>query len=268
VPALVCVEQAQLQAALGAGALDGYPRSPEGVAQLAQRVRALQTRAQLTAAASLRPSRPSQPISQRASAAHGCKLIAIGASTGGTEAISFLLSRLPLALPGIVIVQHMPGSHTGVFAERLNEESDFRVCEARDGARVEPGTVLIAPGGSHARVTLQGGAFCVVLSAAPPPEPAERIRRADQRHVPSVDVLFESVARTLGGAALGILLTGMGDDGAAGLLSLRRSGAHTFAQDEASCVVYGMPRRAVELDAASEIVDLQDMPERIAARCL
>jgi two-component system chemotaxis response regulator CheB len=262
VPSLACVSAADLRAALQLGVLDGYARSADAVEALSQRVRSLLAHNQRSIVPSARP-RSLRALPQNAPARSGAprtpslyRLIAVGASTGGPDAIAYLLSRLPTNLPGIVIVQHMPGTHTGAFAQRLNDDTAWKVREARDGDRIEPGVALIAPGGQHVR--LQFGGFSVGLSHAGPA----------MRHMPSVDVFFESVTRELHANALGVLLTGMGDDGAHGLLGMRQAGAHTIAQSAASCAVYGMPRRAAELDAAVELVALQDLAERIASRCL
>ncbi|MDP2126463.1 MAG: chemotaxis response regulator protein-glutamate methylesterase [Pseudohongiella sp.] len=181
------------------------------------------------------------------------KLIAIGASTGGTQAIEFLLRQLPRVCAGIVIVQHMPAAFTKAFADRLNTVSEMTVKEAEDGDRVLDGRCLIAPGGKHLVVKRSGAQYYVSVVSAPPVN----------RHCPSVDVLFRSVARTAGRNALGIILTGMGDDGASGLLEMRDSGAMTIAQDEASCVVFGMPKEAIKLDAAIKVVALTEIPRDI-----
>ncbi|MDO8907047.1 MAG: chemotaxis response regulator protein-glutamate methylesterase [Pseudohongiella sp.] len=181
------------------------------------------------------------------------KLIAVGASTGGTQAIEFLLRQLPRVCAGIVIVQHMPAAFTKAFADRLNTVSEMTVKEAEDGDRVLDGRCLIAPGGKHLVVKRSGAQYYVSVVSAPPVN----------RHCPSVDVLFRSVARTAGRNALGIILTGMGDDGASGLLEMRDSGAMTIAQDEASCVVFGMPKEAIKLDAAIKVVALTEIPRDI-----
>lgn len=258
--ALAFVNAPDLLRAQQLGALEGFSRDSSGIEKLANRLRAILAQRQSSLRAQPRESMPSElaariPLtSQRPAAARTTplRLIAIGASTGGPDAIAYLVSRLPAHLPGIVIVQHMPATHTGAFAQRLDGESAWRVREAHDGDAIEPGLVLIAPGGQHLRVQ-RGGAH-VALS-----------RQPQAAHMPSVDVLFESVAAELTISALGILLTGMGSDGAQGLLSMRRTGAYTIVQSEASCAVYGMPRRAVELDAAIESVELGDLPERVTA---
>lgn len=181
------------------------------------------------------------------------KVIAIGASTGGTRAIEAVLIRMPRTAPGMVIVQHMPEHFTTSFAQRLNDVSRLEVREARDNDHVLPGTALIAPGNRHMVLTRSGGTYLVRVKDGP--------RVHYQR--PSVDVLFHSVAQTAGRNAVGAILTGMGADGARGLLAMRESGAYTLAQDEASCVVYGMPKEAVKLNAADEVVPLDAMADAI-----
>jgi two-component system, chemotaxis family, protein-glutamate methylesterase/glutaminase len=174
------------------------------------------------------------------------RVIAIGSSTGGVQAIESVLTRLPRTSPGIVIVQHMPATFTGAFAQRLAGLCAMEVREAKDGDRVINGRVLIAPGGLHMKLLRSGAQYVVSVRDGP----------LMNRHKPSVDVLFKSVAACAGANALGVILTGMGDDGARGLLEMRQAGAITAAQDEASCVVYGMPREAVRLGAAAEVLPL------------
>lgn len=180
-------------------------------------------------------------------------LIAIGASTGGTEAIKDVLLGLRSDLPGIVITQHMPERFTRSFAERLDKLAAISVREATHGAPIEAGHAYIAPGHAHLSVAGEGGRFRCELGHGP----------AVNRHRPSVDVLFDSVARVVGSRAVGILLTGMGRDGAAGLLKMRAAGAHTIAQSEQTCVVFGMPREAINLGAAVETLDLPVIAPRI-----
>ncbi|HEV6968789.1 chemotaxis response regulator protein-glutamate methylesterase [Roseateles sp.] len=174
------------------------------------------------------------------------KVVALGASTGGTQALEVVLKALPQVCPGIVVVQHMPEKFTAAFADRLNSVCAVEVREARQGDRVLPGRVLIAPGGRHMQLSRSGAQYQVSVSDGPPVN----------RHRPSVDVLLRSVARCAGSNALGVLMTGMGDDGARGLLAMREAGALTLAQDEASCVVYGMPKEAVKLGAADRSIPL------------
>ncbi len=186
----------------------------------------------------------------------GCRIIALAASTGGPETLRQVLAPLPEDVPGMVIVQHMPRVFTGTFARRLDETCRIGVREAEDGDPVESGRVLVAPGGRHLEVVRAGDRLRVHLSDASPVG----------RHRPSADVLFRSVARAAGPEALGVILTGMGGDGAEGLLAMRRAGAATLALDEASCVVYGMPARAVEIGAVERVVSLAGLPGALLAR--
>jgi len=181
------------------------------------------------------------------------KVVALGASTGGTQALEAVLTALPRVCPGIVIVQHMPEKFTAAFAARLNAVCEVEVREACSGDRVLPGRVLIAPGGRHMQLARSGAQYQVTVIDGPPVN----------RHRPSVDVLFRSVARCAGANALGVLMTGMGDDGARGLKAMREAGALALAQDEASCVVYGMPKEAVKLGAAERSVPLASIAAEI-----
>ncbi len=182
------------------------------------------------------------------------RLIAMGASTGGTEALLRVLSPLPEQVPGIVIVQHMPGQFTGPFAQRLNRNCRIRVKEAVDGEEIQPGTAYVAPGGERHLLVVKGGTGQRIKLTAGPKVSGHR---------PSVDVLFESVARAVGGGAVGVILTGMGADGAAGLKRMHEVGAATVAQDEETCVVYGMPREAVRRGAVDESLPLEKIPRKI-----
>jgi two-component system chemotaxis response regulator CheB len=177
------------------------------------------------------------------------RVIAIGSSTGGVQAIEAVLTALPRTTPGIVIVQHMPEKFTAALADRLNGICAMDVKEAKDGDRVLDGRVLIAPGGCHMQLQRSGARYVVGVKDGP----------LVNRHKPSVDVLFRSVAQYAGANAVGLLLTGMGDDGARGLLAMRQAGARTVAQDEASCVVFGMPREAIRMGAAAEVLPLDAM---------
>ncbi len=183
------------------------------------------------------------------------KIIFVGASTGGTEAIKHFLSGVPADCPPILIVQHMPESFTASFAKRLDSLSAPRVIEAAGNERVEPGTVYIAPGHSHLRIRRGASGFTTELQSTPPVN----------RHRPSVDVLFDSAAEVVGRQAVATILTGMGKDGAQGLLRLRQAGARTFGQDEGSCVVYGMPREAFLVGAVEEQCSLADMARKVLA---
>lgn len=177
------------------------------------------------------------------------KLIIIGASTGGTEAIKEVLIRLPADVPGILVTQHMPEAFTKSFADRLNSLCKISVKEAEHNERVLPGHAYIAPGHSHLLLRRSGANYMTELSQGP----------LVNRHRPSVDVLFRSAANVAGANALGIILTGMGKDGAQGMLEMRQAGCHTIAQDEASCVVFGMPKEAIAVGGACEVMPLQNI---------
>ncbi|MFO0596377.1 MAG: chemotaxis response regulator protein-glutamate methylesterase [Myxococcaceae bacterium] len=181
------------------------------------------------------------------------RLVAIGTSTGGTQALEFILQRLPRTCPGLVVVQHMPPLFTTAFAQRLDKLCEVEVLEAQGGERIIPGRVLIAPGGRHLVIKRDGATYVSAILDAPPVN----------RHAPSVDVLFRSVARHAGRNATGFLLTGMGDDGARGLLELRTAGARTYAQDEASSVVFGMPKEGIALGGAEQVIALDRVPRAI-----
>ncbi|RIX78171.1 protein-glutamate methylesterase/protein-glutamine glutaminase [Acidovorax cavernicola] len=183
------------------------------------------------------------------------KLLIIGASTGGTEAIREVLQPLPPDAPAVLIAQHMPAGFTRSFAQRLDGLCRIRVTEAQQGERVLPGHAYIAPGGFHLSLARSGANYVAHLDQEPPVN----------RHRPSIDVLFDSAAKHAGKNAIGIILTGMGKDGAEGLLRMRRAGAHTLAQDEASCVVFGMPREAVALGAVDEVSPLNEISRRVMA---
>lgn len=182
-------------------------------------------------------------------------LIVIGASAGGTVAIEYVLRRLPTDIPGIVIVQHMPAGFTEHFARRLDQVCELEVREATNGAMIQNGSVWIAPGGFHTLIQKIGSRHFLNVRGGP----------AVNRHKPSVDVLFHSVARALGPDAMGIVLSGMGADGAKGLLAMREAGAHTITQDEQSSIVYGMPKAAFEIGAAVEVAALEEIPGMILA---
>jgi two-component system chemotaxis response regulator CheB len=181
------------------------------------------------------------------------KVIAMGASTGGTEALKSVLMEMPANSPGIVIVQHMPPRFTTAFANRLNTLCQIEVREAKDGDSVLPGIALIAPGNFHMLLKRVGGTYYTEVKTGP--------LVFHQR--PAVDVLFHSVARHAGANALGVIMTGMGRDGAAGMLEMRKAGAYTIAQDEASCVVFGMPKEAIKMGAAECIVPLSEIPRAL-----
>jgi two-component system chemotaxis response regulator CheB len=184
------------------------------------------------------------------------KVIAIGASTGGTEAIKEVLRLLPEEMPPIVMVQHMPETFTQSFAQRLNSLSKLTVLEAQGGERLQPGMAYLAPGHSHMRVRRSGAGYVLELSQDEPVN----------RHRPAADVLFWSVAEQVGENALGVILTGMGKDGAKGLLAMRQAGAWNIGQDQATCVVYGMPREAAEIGALDEVAGLGEISGSILAK--
>jgi two-component system chemotaxis response regulator CheB len=208
---------------------------------------------------------PQKPNPARESPAHAPSrvvpysgtIIFIGASTGGTEAIREVLTRLPAEVPPILIVQHMPEMFTGSFANRLDSLSAMNVREAVNGERIEPGVAYLAPGHSHLSIkrSAGGGYHCELARSEPV-----------NRHRPSVDVLFHSAAEQVGRSAIGVLLTGMGKDGAAGLLRMMNAGAWTIGQDQASCVVYGMPREAALLGAVKEVVTLTEVANHVLLR--
>jgi two-component system chemotaxis response regulator CheB len=181
------------------------------------------------------------------------RVVALGTSTGGTQALEVVLRSLPRVTPGIVIVQHMPEKFTAEFANRLNGICQIEVREAQNNDRVVPGRALIAPGGRHMLLRRTGAQYYVEVMDGP----------LVNRHRPSVDVLFRSVAKCAGANALGVIMTGMGDDGAAGLLEMRQAGARTVAQDEESCVVYGMPKEAVKRGGVEKTVALSAIGREI-----
>lgn len=205
--------------------------------------------AQQLAARQAKP-RPLQSVPQSPN-----QVLAIGSSTGGTEALARIFERLPATTPGTLVVQHMPPGFTAQMADRLHNLSAMTVKEAAGGEYLEPGLALVAPGDHHIVLKSVGGKYRVELRSGP------RV----SRHKPSVDVLFSSVADVAGDHALGVILTGMGRDGAAGMKKMHDAGAHTIAQDEESCVVYGMPREAVELGAVDEEVPLNRIAEKICS---
>jgi two-component system chemotaxis response regulator CheB len=184
------------------------------------------------------------------------KIICIGSSTGGTEAIREVLVPMPADAPGIVITQHMPPGFTTSFANRLNTLCRIRVAEARDGERILPGHAYIAPGGRHLRIDRSGSNYVARLEDTEPVN----------RHRPSVEVLFKSAAHVLGPNALGIMLTGMGADGAAAMREMKDAGSYNYVQDEASCVVFGMPRMAIQHGAAHEVLPLNQIANAVLAR--
>lgn len=181
------------------------------------------------------------------------KLLIVGASTGGTEAIKSFLLQMPSDCPGILITQHMPAGFTKSFADRLNSICKIAVSEAKDGERVLPGHAYIAPGDQHLLLAKSGANYITQLSDAAPVS----------RHKPSVDVLFDSAAKEAGKNAIGLIMTGMGKDGAAGMAKMKQAGAYNYAQDEASCVVFGMPKEAIAHGGVDEVLPLKDMPQAV-----
>jgi two-component system chemotaxis response regulator CheB len=247
---------------LGAVEVLAKPGGPYSVGELRMGVAS-----KIRAAASARLRRPAPNRAPGASPARPLEhlldlgecfpngVVAIGASTGGTEAIHDILVTLPKNTPPIVVAQHIPAGFSRAFAERLNSLCAPEVKEAQDGDALLPGRVLVAPGDFHMLVRRGGSGYRVAVRTGP--------RVCYQR--PSADVLFGSVAEAAGDEALGVLLTGMGSDGAQGLLKMRSAGAHTIAQDESTCVVFGMPREAIRLGAAAQVLPLERIPEGILA---
>jgi two-component system chemotaxis response regulator CheB len=197
------------------------------------------------------PRRPGVRGADRALAVG--KPVLIGSSTGGVQAVEAVLSRLPADAPGIAIVQHMPAGFTRMWAQRMDGIVPMAVREATDGARLDRGVALVAPGGRHLELRKVGGDYHAIVRPGPPVN----------RHTPSVDVLFRSAATCAGSDALGILLTGMGDDGARGMKALYDAGARTIAQDEATCIVFGMPREAISLGAVEEVLPIDRIADAI-----
>jgi len=251
--------------ALAAGAVAIVAKPRLGLKQFLEDSR-LEIVTALKAAARSRPQRGAapRPLGPAPAAAHRAsvpglhalsvnKPVVIGSSTGGTQAIEQILLALPGDAPGIAIVQHMPEKFTAMYADRLNNICAMRVKEAKDGDRLERGVVLIAPGGRHMQLQKRGGQYYAVVLDGPPVN----------RHKPSVDVLFRSLADATNGDALAIMLTGMGDDGARGMKQLHDLGVRTLAQDEASCVVFGMPKEAIRLGAVDQVMPLDAMAAAI-----
>lgn len=248
--------------ALGLGAID-YVSKPkvdvsngtiEQAEEILAKVKAAARAKMRRASASAQPVVPLPERSYQFSATH--KIVAVGASTGGTEALKDLLSPLPADFPGIVIVQHMPEAFTHQFAERLDSLCRIRVKEAQDGDHILPGHALLAPGGHHMTVVRRGTEYTVHVYRG------ERVNR----HIPSVDVLFSSCARNMGKNALGVLLTGMGADGARGMLEMKQAAAFNIAQDESTSVVFGMPREAILLNAVDQVLPLEQIPSALLKR--
>ncbi len=278
-PTIVCSSLAEKGAAatmeaLASGALSIITKPKMGVKQFLQdAANDLVSAVRAAARANMRRMHPSgvtavpqpkltadamlaaQAASTRAMAETTDKVIAIGTSTGGTQALEAVLTRLPAVTAGIVIVQHMPEKFTAMFADRLNTLCALEVREAKDGDRVLPGRALIAPGGRHMMLKRSGAQYYVSVADGP----------VVNRHKPSVDVLFRSVAQVAGRNALGVIMTGMGDDGARGMKEMHDAGAQTIAEDESTCVVFGMPKVAIDMGGVDKVVPLDRIPQEIMA---
>ena len=274
-PVVICSSLAEansetMQRALAAGAVDIITKPKVGLKgflhesgkQLIDAVKAagqaqLKARKPRATPLEVKPKLTADAVLPASAALRGVetteKLVAIGTSTGGTQALERVLTALPRVSPGIVIVQHMPEKFTEAFAQRLNGLCQIEVSEAQDQQRVLPGHALIAPGGKHLVVKRNGAQFHVEVVDGP----------LVNRHRPSVDVMFRSVAACAGQNALGVIMTGMGDDGVRGLLEMRQAGAQTLGQDEASCVVYGMPKEAYKAGAVQRQIALEHIPQQI-----
>jgi two-component system chemotaxis response regulator CheB len=247
-------------ACLEAGAIEALPKPNESysigdvASRLAEIIRGVKRiRLALPRPAALAGHAPARLQGSVALAETTHKIVALGASTGGTEALRVVLEALPKQCPGIVMTQHMPEGFTASFAQRLDSLCELEVKEAADGDWVVPGRALLAPGNRHLKLDRDGARYIVRVVDGP----------KVSRHRPSVDVLFESVARVAGSNAFGAIMTGMGNDGAAGMLAMRKAGAVTVAQDEASCIVYGMPKEAVKLGGVQLSVPLDEIASQI-----
>jgi two-component system, chemotaxis family, protein-glutamate methylesterase/glutaminase len=248
--------------ALGLGAFDFVTKPKDASAHMAETAKELIVKVKAAAECRLKPristSLPSKPAKAAAAPGSPTRIVAIGVSTGGPQAMEYLLSQLPGDFPGtIVVVQHMPDGFTDMFARRLDELSALRVKEAQSGDLLQPGRVLICPGSRHMKVKRLPLGDIAVLSDEPPVN----------GHRPSVDVLMRSVAEEFHGQAVGLLMTGMGDDGAEGLGAIRKEGGMTIAQSEDSCVVFGMPKAAIERGYAIRVVSLDVMGATLQALC-
>ena len=249
--------------ALELGAVDFIAKPKLGVKEgMAEIIEEMTGKIRIAAQASIRRQAANAPVTASAKPMTGHflntteKVVFIGSSTGGTEALKEVLCRMPANSPAMLCTQHMPESFTKSFATRLDGLSAMKVKEAEHNERVVPGHAYIAPGHSHLMIRKSGAYYFTELSQTEPVN----------RHRPSVDVLFNSAAQVLGSNALGVILTGMGKDGAAGMLAMRQNGAYTIAQNEATCVVFGMPKAAIDLNAAQEITPLLDIAGRIVDR--
>ncbi|HUJ29530.1 MAG TPA: chemotaxis response regulator protein-glutamate methylesterase [Myxococcales bacterium] len=262
IPVVVCSAMAtpRAMAALDAGALDLVQKPQIGVREFLEESAVTLIEALRGAAEAGRRRRPrgaaSNDRAQLLPSGPPPRLVAVGASTGGTEALQQILSALPEACPPLAVAQHMPAGFTAAFARRLDQVCAIEVKEAADGDALCPGRALIAPGGRHLAIDRYCGGYVARVVDGP----------LVSRHRPSVDVLFRSVAQAAGRDAIGVLLTGMGEDGAAGLKLMRERGADTIAQDEATSVVFGMPRAAIEKGAAARVVALPDIAAALQRR--
>ena len=251
--------------ALELGAVDFLPKPRLGIVEgiqgyadeIAEKIRAASSARLTRREAAVRQAQGALPaLNNRIATTE--KVIVVGASIGGTEAIRELLTRMPADAPGILVAQHMPEAFTKSFARRLDDLCRIRVLEAEDNQRVLPGHAYIAPGHSHLLVKRSGSNYMTELSQADPVN----------RHRPSVEMLFRSAAQCTGKNAIGVMLTGMGKDGAASMLEMHYAGSYNFAQDEASCVVFGMPREAIAVGAVDEVVSIQEMAQRVLHRLM
>lgn len=241
--------------ALQAGALDVMPK-PGAAYTVGEMARELAEKLRVAAKVDVSTLRPvtAEAAPQRLSLARTTtRVVGIGASTGGTQALQFVLGTLPVNAPAMLVTQHMPEHFTRAFADRLNDACAIRVKEAENGDPVSPGTALIAPGNRHMLLRRSGAAYYVEVKDGP----------SVSGHRPSVDVLFKSIARYAGSNAVGVLMTGMGSDGAQGLREMHDAGAATVAQDELTSVVWGMPGEAVKLGAADHVLGLTSIPRKI-----
>ncbi|MDY0212642.1 MAG: chemotaxis response regulator protein-glutamate methylesterase [Desulfuromonadaceae bacterium] len=251
--------------ALEAGAVDFVSKPTSNVAQgMNSMLSELRKKVKTAAGANVshwKNKTPLQPsvqtvLTSRALAESTDKVIAIGASTGGTEALKKVVCQFPATMPGVVIVQHMPPGFTKMFSERLNQLCAMEVKEAETGDRIRSGRILVAPGAKQLEVVRSGGVYHVRC------EPGEKV----SGHCPSVDVMMHSVAKHVGANAIGVMLTGMGSDGADGMLAMKNAGARTMAQDEASCVVFGMPKVAYERGGAEKLVPLDKIAAKVISK--
>ncbi|MFL5540881.1 MAG: chemotaxis response regulator protein-glutamate methylesterase [Longimicrobiaceae bacterium] len=252
--------------ALELGAVDFFPKPASydqlesGAQEIADKIRAAAgarvTRRRAVPAPPAQKSRPAPLLHSVPPALH--RVIGIGASTGGVEALRDVLTRLPSRMPPIVIAQHMPPGFTDTFARRLDTLCKIHVKQAEDGEAVHGGVAYIAPGGRHLLLMRRGAGYYLRVNDEPPVN----------RHRPSVETLFRSIARAAGSQAIGVMLTGMGGDGAEAMLEMRRAGAYNIAQDEATCVVFGMPRQAIAAGGVQEIAPLPDIAARLEALAL